>query len=133
MAIAILEAQVQEVLQHSLKQYHLLHQLADRMLNENLPPEQWQESADRMKQISEQLELAEQNNRTLISEYGDSQPESTTAVSALKEQLATQMQNFLMKIMRLEQQAQRSRDALLPQIHASLRAVQMKNAYGKYA
>jgi hypothetical protein len=43
------------------------------------------------------------------------------------------MQGFLMKLSKLEKSARGSRDALQPKIDAGVRAVQMKNAYGKFA
>lgn len=132
MSTRTLECRVEEILQDRLKQYGQLNQLADQMLGGRLSPEQAQAVAEQMRQISQQLEAAERSQQALVEEFRQSQASSSATIAAVKQELAHTMQNFLMKISQLEQNALKSKEALLPQIHAGLRAVQMKNAYGKY-
>lgn len=132
MSPSVLENRVHDLLRNSLEQYQTMNELADQMLGTGLQPDQWHSTAEKMKQVSVQLEQMEQQNQSITTEYRESRPAPSAAISALKDQLATQMQTFLMKVSRLEQQALKSKQALLPQIHENVRAVQMKNAYGKF-
>lgn len=132
MSQTTLENRVQDLLRNSLEQYQTLNELADQMLGSSLQPDQWHATAEKMKQISVRLEQMEHQNQSTTTDYRQGLPKPSAAISALKDQLATQMQTFLMKVSRLEQQAVKSKQALLPQIHDSVRAVQMKQAYGKF-
>lgn len=127
-----LEDRIQGLLRNSLEQYQTMNELADRMLGSELSSDQWHATAEKMKQVSVRLEQMQQQNHSITAEYRQSSPEPSAAIRALKDQLSSLMQSFLMKVSRLEQQALKSKQALLPQIHESVRAVQMKNAYGKF-
>lgn len=128
-----LEQPVRDSLSVILEQYGLMNRLADEMLAGKLPPEQWQETADKMKCVSLNLERMEKESQAVKNEYQQHCRSASAAIIELQNQLASSMQSLLMKVSRLEQMAARSKEALLPQIHAGVKAIQMKNAYGKYA
>ena len=128
-----LEKKVQHALQYALEQYDSLHTMADQMLSNQQTPEQWHQTAEKMRGVSVAIERVEQESQSTKEQYRASCVSPSNAVSQLSAKLATHMQSFLMKVSRLEQQASKSKDALLPQIHDGVKAVQMKNAYGRYS
>jgi hypothetical protein len=128
-----LEAHVHELLHSGLERYRQMNTLADQMLDGDATSQHWHQSAERLNQMIQSLDIEGPLNRFLQQESHQRQIEPGGAISALKEKLALQMQSFLMKISRLEQTALKSKQSLLPQIQSSVRAMQMKNAYGKYS
>jgi uncharacterized protein Yka (UPF0111/DUF47 family) len=133
MSQTVLQLQVQECLQVMFEQYGLMNSIADQMLKQSLPIDQWHQSADRLRQISRMIEELERQAQPIKQKYRESGQQPAAEIAHLKDQLAAMMQEFLMKISRLEHQASKSKAALLPQIHVGVRAVQMQNAYAKYA
>jgi hypothetical protein len=124
---------VRESMKIALEQYQLMNSLADQMLTGNLPPDQWQDTADMMKRVSLGLENLKQIDQTTVSNHRDRCSQASSEMAQIKDQLALSMQALLMKVSRLEQQAVKSKQALLPQINAGVKVLQMKSAYGKYA
>ena len=73
------------------------------------------------------------DNFQINDRYRKTRQHASANVKQLTDQIGSLIQNLLMKMTKLERRAQDSCQQLLPQIHEGVRAVQMKNAYGKYS
>lgn len=133
MTMMTLEDRVQEMLHSRLEHYRQMNLLADQMLDDNDLSSQWHEAAERLNRICLSVEKEDRSNQALADDLRDGKFAACEAIVELKQRLASQMQSFLMKVSRLEQTAMKSKQELLPKIQAGVRAVQMKNAYGKYS
>ena len=127
-----LETQVFQSLELMWQKYQQLDALADQILVNGDSAEAMEATTMQLKTERESLEKLETDSRLIKEEYRRTRPHASEDVNRITEKLAMLMQRFLMKISKLETQAQRSRESLKPLIHDGVRAVQMKNAYGKY-
>lgn len=127
-----LEQQVIMALEKLHSKYQRLELLADQILDQSTPVSELDVTMIEMKQQRTEIESLNQQNRSLNEQYQSSRPHASPIVKALTDKIASLMQRLLMKINQLERSAKSVHNKLLPQIHDGVRAVQMKNAYGKH-
>jgi hypothetical protein len=128
-----LEPLVVAALKSMLQKYQQIDALADQMLDHDLSTELLDAKTLQLKLEREAIEKLENESRALNQQYRASREHASPVVQQLTESLASLMQRFLMKISALEKKAKATCEHFLPQIHAGVRAVEMKKAYGKYA
>jgi hypothetical protein len=129
---AELERQMQDYLHTILDKYQQMSEAANR-LQEKTPESMTMAAGDMllMKERREEIEKLNLASQPLQTEYRATRDHASTAVDQLRERVAAVLQKLMMKIGSLEKDAQSSYDQLKPKIHNGVRAVQMKNAYGK--
>ena len=127
-----LERQMQDYLQTILGKYQQMSEAANRLQGQD-PESMTMATGDMllMKEQREEIEKLNLASQSLQTEYRAARDHASAAVDQLRERVAAVMQSLMMKIGSLEKEAQNSYDKLKPKIHNGVRAVQMKNAYGK--
>ncbi len=128
-----LEQQVITTLQSMITKYHQMESLIDRLGEFESPPDNLDEINRLVRNELDAIVKLESESNGVKEQYRNSRPHASERVKEITLQLAGLIERFLMKINRFEQHVQRSRDVLLPQLHQSVRAVQMKDAYRKNA
>jgi len=126
-----LEQQVLTSLQQIQVRYQHLNRLADQVLQNNTAISMMDEAMLEMKQERESIERLTRAAEPLNNQYRATREHASIAVKELTRSVGELMQSLLMKISRLERNAKTIHNNLLPKINEGVRAVQMKNAYGK--
>lgn len=127
-----LESRVTATLESILEKYVRIDLLADDMLAAESLIGTFDEHMLELRNERDAIEQLQSENRLINERYRATRPHASANVKQLTEKIGSLMQGLLMKITKLERQAKGSCQQLLPQIHEGVRAIQMKNAYGKY-
>jgi uncharacterized protein Yka (UPF0111/DUF47 family) len=127
-----LEQQVLTSLEEIQARYQQLNSLADKILQQDTAISMMDDAMLDMKQQRESLERLTTAAQPLNNQYRATREHASPAVKRLTQSVGELMQSLLMKISNLERNAQSIHNNLLPKVHDGVRAVQMKNAYGKH-
>lgn len=91
------------------------------------------EATELLRKEMAELEHLDRETATMKQRYRESRPHASSAVSQATAELSAVMESFLVKLNLLENAAAKHRQAIMPQLDASVRSVHMKSAYGKYS
>ncbi len=126
-----LEQQVLEDLQSLLMQYQSMNELAAMMLTADGSDSMYNTLSLELTSRRERIESAECASAPARQEYRANRAESSSAVRLATQQLGDVMQQLVMRLGQLEQQALARKQALLPHVQAGAQAVRMQNAYSQ--
>ena len=127
-----LESRVVASLTLILQKYESIDSLTDMLLTPEASIDALDENMIRLKSEREEIEKLQLENLPLNQKYRCSRSHASETVNQLTNRIAGLIQGLLIKIGNLERKTQSSCEQLLPQLHNGVRAIQMKNAYGKY-
>jgi hypothetical protein len=127
-----LENQMLQSLEAMLTRYRKMDELADQILASEQAVARFDGPMLELKNEQVAIQQLAAESQAISERYQRVQQKQSSAIQALTAATQTTIQNLLMKITELERRAQDSCKKMVPQINASVRAVQMKNAYGKY-
>jgi archaellum component FlaC len=116
-----------------MNKYRQMESLVDRFGEFESAPEKLDEISRLVRTELDSIAKLEKETSGIKEQYRSTRPHASEQVKKTTQQLAGIIERVLMKISTFEQQLQRSRDLLLPQISEGVRAVQMKDAYRKNA
>ncbi len=128
----LLEQQVLNLLQEMHQRYEAANQTAHQLLVNPLSAEELEAASLKLQTETESFAKLDSESQPIRQAYRASREHASEAVSQATHGLSRSMQSLLMKLNQLEQRALNARSVLLPKINEGVRAVQMKNAYGKY-
>ncbi|MEQ1903446.1 MAG: hypothetical protein ABL888_04615 [Pirellulaceae bacterium] len=128
-----LERQILAILQLMMNKYRQMESLIDRLGEFESTPDKLDEINRLVKIELDSIAKLEKETSGIKKQYRNTRPHASEQVKQITQQLAGLIERVLMKISLFEQQIQRSRDLLAPQIHQGVRAVQMQDAYRKNA
>lgn len=127
-----LETLVLANLGRSLEMYQALNKKLDHMLTGVDGLDSIESQAQQIRDFMTEITAHEQQSQAAIRQYRDANDSASEPVKQITSRLGDLMQNVLLKISRLENGAQKSRQLLLPQIRNEAKVVQMKSAYNQY-
>ena len=128
-----LESQVLAALNLTMTKFRKMESVIDRFGELESTPERLDEISLLVRTELDSIAQTEKETSGIKDQYRNTRPHASEQVKNSTQELEGLIERVLMKINVFEQQLQRSRDLLLPQIHQGVRAVQMKDAYRKNA
>lgn len=128
----LLERQVLGVLQQMRTEYQAMQVLIDQLDFEQSGWDRFEATSAQIRNRTTELERLDLETRELKTAYRNSRSQASAEVSQSTSELAREMETFLIKLNRLENAAQKSRQGMIPQLQAGVRSVKMQAAYGQY-
>ena len=125
-----LESQVQVVLQNLFQRYQQLDQLADVMLEKQAQQKEFAEELRRVEGVKAEIKAVEDQTAGIRDRYISSRKHASKDVQELTRKASELLIVVMKKIEQLEAHTQEAFQRLVPQVNESVRANQMKQAYG---
>ncbi|HMO14448.1 MAG TPA: hypothetical protein PKD64_07090 [Pirellulaceae bacterium] len=133
MTIEPLEQRVLDSLTELYSSYRVMHTLIDEMMQHENDSHLLDSLTIKVKQQNDVILRLEQTTREIKEDYRARVPHASERIRQASADLAEYLKTIMMKVNQLEERARASRTELIPQIQQGVKAVQMKNAYEKYA
>ena len=115
-----------------LERYQQMDQLASEILADESSVTRFDDAMKKLQSAREEIEKLHLDSQEINERYRATRDKASSTVKQLSETMQNLIQGLLIKISELERRAKDSCKHLVPEINANVRAVQMKNAYGKY-